>query len=85
MASIACTSTRHLSRLFDEHVGLRPLDFVRSLRLELASKALQSGHSVRKAAELAGFSSDLQLRRAWKAAGMQGMPQKAQMESQIEL
>jgi transcriptional regulator GlxA family with amidase domain len=79
MASIACTSTRHLSRLFEEHVGLRPLDFVRSLRLELASKALQSGHSVRKAAELAGFSSDLQLRRAWKASGLEGVPKKAKI------
>lgn len=79
MASIACTSTRHLSRLFDEHVGLRPLDFVRSLRLELASKALQAGHSVSKSAELAGFHSDLQLRRAWKAGGLEGVPKQAKI------
>jgi transcriptional regulator GlxA family with amidase domain len=74
MAQVACTSTRHLSRLFDEHVGMRPLDFVRSLRLELASKALQAGHSVAHAAQLAGFRSDLQLRRAWVAHGLAGLP-----------
>jgi transcriptional regulator GlxA family with amidase domain len=74
MAQVACTSTRHLSRLFDEHVGMRPLDFVRSLRLELASKALQAGNSVASAAQLAGFHSDLQLRRAWVAQGLEGMP-----------
>jgi transcriptional regulator GlxA family with amidase domain len=74
MAQVACTSTRHLSRLFDEHVGMRPLDFVRSLRLELASKALQAGNSVAHAAQLAGFHSDLQLRRAWVAHGLDGLP-----------
>jgi transcriptional regulator GlxA family with amidase domain len=79
MAQVACTSTRHLSRLFDAHVGMRPLDFVRSLRLELASKALQAGQSVTTAAQLAGFHSDLQLRRAWKAQGLDGLPKTAKI------
>lgn len=74
MAEVACTSTRHLNRLFDEHVGVSPLDFLRSIRLELAGKALQAGKSVAQAAELCGFSSDLQLRRAWKAMGKEGLP-----------
>jgi transcriptional regulator GlxA family with amidase domain len=77
MAEVACTSTRHLSRLFDEHVGMRPLDFVRCLRLEVAAQALQAGHSAAKAAQLAGFHSDLQLRRAWKTQGLQGLPKTA--------
>jgi transcriptional regulator GlxA family with amidase domain len=74
MAQVACTSTRHLNRLFDEHVGMSPLDFLRSIRVELAGKALQAGKSVAQAAELCGFHSDLQLRRAWKALGKQGLP-----------
>ncbi len=74
MAQVACTSTRHLSRLFEEHVGLSPLDFLRSIRVELAAKALQAGKSVAQAADLCGFSSDLQLRRAWKALGKEGLP-----------
>jgi transcriptional regulator GlxA family with amidase domain len=74
MAEVACTSTRHLNRLFGEHVGMSPLDFLRSIRVELAGKALQAGKSVAQAAELCGFSSDLQLRRAWKALGKEGLP-----------
>jgi transcriptional regulator GlxA family with amidase domain len=74
MAEVACTSTRHLNRLFDEHVGMSPLDFLRSIRVELAGKALQAGKSVAQTAELCGFNSDLQLRRAWKALGKEGLP-----------
>jgi transcriptional regulator GlxA family with amidase domain len=79
MAQVACTSSRHLSRLFDEHTGMSPLQFVRSIRVELAAKALQTGKSVAQAVELSGFSSDLQLRRAWVAEGKQGLPSQAKM------
>jgi transcriptional regulator GlxA family with amidase domain len=74
MAQVACTSPRHLARLFDDHVGLAPLAYVRSIRLSLAQQALAAGQSVGQAAETAGFSSDTQLRRAWHAAGMAGTP-----------
>ncbi len=77
MAQVACTSTRHLSRLFEEHTGMTPLQFVRSIRVELAAKALQAGKSVAQAVELSGFSSDLQLRRAWVAEGKVGLPSQA--------
>ena len=74
MAQVACTSTRHLNRLFEEHVGMSALDFLRSIRVELAAKALQAGKSVAQAAQLVGFHSDLQLRRAWRADGKTGLP-----------
>ncbi len=77
MAQVACTSTRHLSRLFEEHTSMSPLQFVRSIRVELAAKALQAGKSVAQAVELSGFSSDLQLRRAWVAEGKAGLPSQA--------
>ncbi len=77
MAQVACTSTRHLNRLFDEHVGMSALDFLRSIRVELAAKALQAGKSVAQAAEMVGFHSDLQLRRAWIAEGKAGLPSQA--------
>lgn len=79
MAQVACTSTRHLNRLFDEHVGMSPLDFLRSIRVELAAKALQAGKTVAQAAELVGFHSDLQLRRAWVAEGKAGLPSQAKV------
>ncbi|MFM7332496.1 MAG: GlxA family transcriptional regulator [Brachymonas sp.] len=74
IAEVACTSTRHANRLFDEHVGLSPLEFLRNIRVEQAAKALQSGKSVAQAAKLCGFSSELQMRRAWKAVGQAGLP-----------
>lgn len=74
MASVACTSTRHLARLFETHAGVAPLQYVRRIRLAAAQTALQSGLNVNQAADLAGFSSDTQLRRAWHQAGLAGTP-----------
>ena len=79
MSQVACISPRHLSRLFEEHTGMSPLQFVRSTRVELAAKALQAGKSVAQAVELSGFSSDLQLRRAWVAEGKPGLPSQAKL------
>jgi transcriptional regulator GlxA family with amidase domain len=64
MADIACTSPRHLARLFAEHVGLTPLAYLRHIRLQIAERARESGQSVTQSAMSAGFSSDTQLRRA---------------------
>jgi transcriptional regulator GlxA family with amidase domain len=66
MASTAHVSARHLGRLFARHAGVSPLHYLESLRLELARQALRGGASVTRAAEAAGFHSDLQLRRAWR-------------------
>lgn len=74
MAEVACTSPRHLARLFDDHVGQAPLAYLRSIRLALAQQALAVGQSVGQAAQTAGFSSDTQLRRAWHATGLAGSP-----------
>ena len=74
MADMAHTSPRHLARLFTEHLKIAPLEYLRRMRLSAAEAALQSGVSVTKAAEMAGFSSDTQLRRAWHQFGMHGLP-----------
>jgi transcriptional regulator GlxA family with amidase domain len=74
MADVGHTSPRHLTRLFVEHAGTAPLLYVRRIRLALAQAALASGQGVTQAAELAGFSSDTQLRRAWHRLGMGGRP-----------
>ena len=81
MAEVACTSPRHLARLFDAHVGQPPLAYLRSIRLALAQQALAAGQSVSQAAEVAGFSSDTQLRRAWHAAGKAGTPSTGEAAS----
>ena len=74
MAQVAHTSPRHLTRLFLEHTGVAPLQYLRRIRLALAQTALHSGKNVTQAAEAAGFSSDTQLRRTWHQFGLPGTP-----------
>lgn len=74
MAEVAHTSPRHLTRLFLEHAGIAPLQYLRRIRLATAEAALQSGRNVTQAAQMAGFSSDTQLRRAWHQFGREGTP-----------
>jgi transcriptional regulator GlxA family with amidase domain len=74
MADVAHTSPRHLTRLFLEHASIAPLQYLRRIRLSAAQAALQSGCNVTQAAEAAGFSSDTQLRRAWRQFAGEGTP-----------
>jgi transcriptional regulator GlxA family with amidase domain len=78
MAAVACTSPRHLTRLFMVHANIAPLQYLRRIRLAMAQTALQSGSNVTQAAALAGFSSDTQLRRAWHQLGGNGTPSSPQ-------
>jgi transcriptional regulator GlxA family with amidase domain len=66
LAAAGHVSERHLLRLFREHTGISPLEFLEDIRLERARKALERGDSVTRAADDAGFQSAVQLRRAWK-------------------
>lgn len=77
MAEVGHTSPRHLTRLFIEHAGIAPLQYLRRIRLSVAQAALASGHNVTQAAEVAGFGSDTQLRRAWRQFGVEGTPSGA--------
>jgi transcriptional regulator GlxA family with amidase domain len=77
MARIAHASERHLTRLFVEQTGTTPINYLRSTRLAAAELLLRAGHSVTRAAELSGFRSDTQLRRAWRAIGRVGSPSSA--------
>ena len=77
MAELGHTTPRTLTRLFGEHAGTTPLAYLRGIRLALARTALEAGSSVGAAADAAGFHSDLQLRRAWHAAGLSGSPNES--------
>lgn len=65
LAQVAHAAERHLLRLFIEHAGISPLHYLRLIRLERARQSLEYGATVTRAAAVAGFGSDLQLRRAW--------------------
>ena len=66
LAAVGHTTERHLLRLFLDHAGVSPLDYLRAIRLERARQALEYGASVGRAADVAGFRSVLQLRRTWR-------------------
>jgi transcriptional regulator GlxA family with amidase domain len=76
LAETAHVTTRHLLRLFAEHAAVSPMTYVEKIRLERARQALSGGASVTRAAEHAGFASDLQLRRAW-GRHLEGTPRTA--------
>nr|WP_232966026.1 helix-turn-helix domain-containing protein [Pseudomonas palleroniana] len=66
MAALAYTSSRHLARLFHEHVGSSPLDYLHRLRLAVARELLaESALGIETVAERAGFGSARHLRRIW--------------------
>jgi transcriptional regulator GlxA family with amidase domain len=65
LARAGHTTARHLLRLFVEHARVSPLQYLQAIRLERARQALGYGASVTRAAEVAGFRSALQMRRAW--------------------
>lgn len=65
-------SERHLARLFRAHAGVTLLHYQRRLRVAQAERLLEGERmTVEHAAELAGFGSARDLRRAWRrhAAG----------------
>ncbi|WPO97640.1 helix-turn-helix domain-containing protein [Pseudomonas sp. HR96] len=66
MAAIACTSARHLGRVFHEHAQASPLDYLHRLRVGLARELLaQSTLDMEAVAQRAGFGSARHLRRVW--------------------
>ena len=81
IASAACTSVRHLSRLFRDEAGISVLAYLQKIRLAVACEHLDTtGWSVERVAEAAGFSSAHQLRRVWHQHGMsaaRGSPRAA--------
>ncbi|HKE89395.1 MAG TPA: helix-turn-helix domain-containing protein [Gemmatimonadales bacterium] len=66
LAAVAHATERHLLRLFMDHAGISPLHYLRLIRLERARLSIECGATISRAAEVAGFSSGLQLRRAWR-------------------
>jgi transcriptional regulator GlxA family with amidase domain len=65
LADVGHAAERHLLRLFIDNAGISPLNYLRLIRLERARQSLEFGATVTRAAAVAGFASDVQLRRAW--------------------
>jgi transcriptional regulator GlxA family with amidase domain len=82
LADIGGVSTRHLSRLFREHVGSNVEDYIQGLRVELARRLLATTElNVERVAEETGFGSSRQFRRVWQK--FEGMaPQRSRQHLQ---
>jgi transcriptional regulator GlxA family with amidase domain len=66
LAAVAHTSARHLTRLFQVHAAMSPIDYVHRLRVALARELLtNSTLDLERVAERSGFGSSRQLRRVW--------------------
>lgn len=66
LSAVACTSSRNLTRLFAEHAGCSPLDYVQLIRFAFAKELVtQSRLDLERVATKAGFRSAQQLRRVW--------------------
>ena len=63
LAAVAHVTPRHLARLFHQHVGRTPREYVSDVRVAIAQRALDNGASVKQALPLAGFAGDRQWRR----------------------
>jgi len=67
LAEHACTSSRHLTRLFKLHTQTSVHDYLTSLRLSLADQFLsQTNWSIERISQAAGFGSARQFRRNWQ-------------------
>lgn len=67
LAEQAHTSARHLTRLFREHAGCTPMDYLYQIRVALARDMLRETRlNLRLVAEKSGFGSAQHLRRVWR-------------------
>jgi transcriptional regulator GlxA family with amidase domain len=67
LAAVGCMSARNLGRLFAEHAGCSPLDYVQRLRVAVAREiVMNSDLALERVAERSGFSSAHHLRRVWR-------------------
>src|SRR5476651_508750 len=64
VAAKSHVSSRHLTRLFRQHLGISVRDYHEQLRIAVAHQRLQQGLGIEKAALAAGFTSARQFRRA---------------------
>jgi transcriptional regulator GlxA family with amidase domain len=63
MAEVACVTPRHLARLFRQHAGVTPHDYLQDVRFALAERAIGEGRPAKQAIAEAGIGGARQWRR----------------------
>ena len=72
LAEVAHVTPRHLSRLFSQHVGRSPREYVAAVRVALAGRAIAAGQARKQAIAAAGIAGDRQWRRLRARTGSTG-------------
>lgn len=67
LAAHANVSIRHLNRVIRDELGMTPIEYAGSMRLDLAIGLLEQGRPVSETASVAGYSSAVAFRRAFVA------------------
>jgi len=67
LAELSGMSTRHLSRLFCEAVGMSPKAYIEDLRFKYADDLLDHGYSITEIARLAGYADLYHFSKVYKA------------------
>jgi transcriptional regulator GlxA family with amidase domain len=85
LAAVAHVTPRHLSRLFRDHVGRSPREYVESIRVAIAEKALRDGQSTQRAIAAAGIAGERQWRRLRGRAQHRTVTQAAEVHQPSRL
>ncbi|TXK12200.1 GlxA family transcriptional regulator [Microbacterium hatanonis] len=67
LAAHANVSIRHLNRVIRDELGMTPIEYAGSMRLDLALGLLEEGRAVSETASVAGYPSTVAFRRAFAA------------------
>ncbi|MBD8100799.1 GlxA family transcriptional regulator [Plantibacter sp. CFBP 8775] len=67
IAAHANVGVRHLNRVIRDELGMTPIQYVGSLRLDVALGMLEAGDTVGQVAAAAGYASPIAFRRAFAA------------------
>jgi len=83
LATQACVSSRHLSRLFALHAGISIVAYQQQLRIALAKDLLKKAPelSVERVSEQCGFGSTRDFRRVWQRYA-EGTPGQVRVKAQ---
>jgi transcriptional regulator GlxA family with amidase domain len=74
LATVACVSARHLSRLFALHTGISVVAYQQQLRIARAQEMLAHNPSLsqERLAQACGFGSARDFRRVWQRRALEG-------------
>lgn len=66
LASLSGYSACHFRNIFKKHTGLRPIDYINSVKIQKAAEYISTGYSVGQAASMLNFSDPFYFSKVFK-------------------